>query len=305
MEYLYLISIGLVIIIVLGLNRCKKTKKILHRVFISNKKFYDLKKENFKSDFTYSFLRLYQQVIYYFWQFCVLYFFAIYFIDFQITYLIISLVGLIVIPLMQYVHVTIQIVLQYKADSNIEVTSGLSLKKKRMLFLIGLFVLLMIGFIILFYIFIGTSQHIEDTNGDLNELVEIQIDDTITSDMVKYTSYMSSYSYTGLQSGAASRYSDVDYNSIKISAEKISGIKVVNTTSLVANEKVRLEISVVHTEGNFKMYMVDDEGTILTELVVGSGISVYEYVATTDIEIRIIIVGESANISLEISREVE
>lgn len=145
------------------------------------------------------------------------------------------------------------------------------------------------------------SQHIEDTNGMDNYTLEtitdaelISLNTSSTADSVEHGTY-------GNKSGV-NQNSVADYDIIKYSSERTSGIKVMQATK-VSKDTLILTIDNVVESGNCKIVIVID-GEIYTEIQLNSQNTI-ELKDMQGKEVFVVIGCESAKLDFEISRTQE
>lgn len=110
----YLICVVIVTTIIIFLNLYNKTKRFLSYIYIA-KRLFDVKVvESFDNALNYKFINLQVSSGYFFWQLSTLYFFSIFFIEWHIYYLLLSLICFVFIPVLSYVNMIIQLKLHYK-----------------------------------------------------------------------------------------------------------------------------------------------------------------------------------------------
>ncbi len=137
---------------------------------------------------------------------------------------------------------------------------------------------------------------IEDTNGDLNELNQLVIEEHV--DKTSHANYVV-MGYHNASGGVSGEYSEYDHDNVIERAGKFSGIMEIQHTQLDSNESVTIKLSITHEVGNFIVVILDPDNSILEEVNESGD---FEYTYSAQGLYRILIFGESAKFELEVNR---
>ena len=175
-----------------------------------------------------------------------------------------------------------------------------TMNKKTILIISAGTILLAIAVVVII-LFVQTSNHIEDLNGEDRALSTIT-EEYIESKTMDYIATRKSVTSKGLSSsGVFGKFEKVDNKYSKTEIGKLSGIYVGNaylgkggTVSYVIESRV--------SEGNFKIVITDETNKILYDIPIDQRYEI-SFVADLDKTYYVKLVGESAKIKVEIWRE--
>jgi len=175
------------------------------------------------------------------------------------------------------------------------------MNKNQKIILLIIFIGIIITIILYFTLF--NFKHIEDTNGDLTNLVSINLSDVKVINNARYREEFSSYSYDGNKSGVINKYINLDYDYLKFKAKKFSGVKEIQATKVEKNEKLIIEIKSELKSGNLEIIVLSPNNTIIENVEINSTIQVIIN-GTIEGIYKVVIGGESAEYNIEVNRNI-
>jgi len=174
-------------------------------------------------------------------------------------------------------------------------------KNPKILLIIMIIIVIIISIIIFFTIF--RFKHIEDKNGDRNNLVSINLSDIKVINSTKYREDFSSYTYDGNKSGVTNDFKNLDYDYIKFQAKRLSGVKIIQATKVEENQKLIIEFDSEIKSGNLEIIVLAPNNVIIENIEVNSTRQV-NINNTIEGIYKVVIDGESAEYKIEINRTI-
>ena len=163
---------------------------------------------------------------------------------------------------------------------------------------------IVITFFLLLAITSTNFNHIEDTNGALTDLVTIHLNEVATSESYSSMEFMSSYTYSGDTTGIAKDYEQWDHDYLRHSANKISGVKVIQATKVASSGRLLIDISSEIDNGNFEIAIISPQHEIMLTIPINTFQRVR--IDTTMEGIYIVVIGaESAKYRIEVERHIQ
>lgn len=176
--------------------------------------------------------------------------------------------------------------------------------KKIYIVIIIVFTLLMLSLYI-GYRMIYTDKHIEDTNGEITTLESIDIGEMLVQNYSSYSAYMSSKRYSGDSTGIVGRLErqKTDFDIIRFSTKKLSGIMIAQTTNCNKNDNLTFTIDSTLISGNMEIVVVAPDNTLVQNVQVNTKQTIH--IANTQEGVYKVVIGaESAELNIEVHRKI-
>ncbi len=147
-------------------------------------------------------------------------------------------------------------------------------------------------------------NHIEDTNGELTDLVTIHLNEVAASESYSSMEFMSSYTYSGDTTGITYDYEQWDHDYLRHSANKISGVKVIQATKVASSDRLLIDISSEIDNGNFEIVIISPQKEVIRSILINTFQRVS--IDTPMAGIYLVVIGaESAKYRIEVERHIQ
>jgi hypothetical protein len=167
---------------------------------------------------------------------------------------------------------------------------------------IGGGIIVAILLIIVFVVLSSNSMaHVDDINGDEITLNTLRVNEVLGTGYV--SNGVTEYTSGGI-TGVSMMYEDYDYDSVTYSTTKLSGAKVLSSSLLSARDVLSLSIELYLYSGNMELMITDEDFDVVYTFDLQTNMA-YSFTALDAGEYYLVVVGESANFDMDITREVE
>ena len=174
------------------------------------------------------------------------------------------------------------------------------MSKKQIILLIAMVISAVI--LVIIFIPIINDLHIEDTNGDVTTLVEIDLEQRIEDGKYGSVNDNTSTICTGREASSGVG-EDFNCDYVRYSSKKSSGVTVLHFTRVYkVNETIEIDMDIEHTSGNIEIYVIGPDKQILQRITEIKSQSIIINVTELG-DYKIVFGMESAEFTVEFNRK--